>query len=89
MDTMTVLSFSSNIALGFIIMQILILVGVLFAIASGVVCMVKSMEKGYRYPALWLLFGISLNIIALIVCIMLKDKTKAQPVQPDTQNTDI
>ena len=70
----------SDPAIGWGVLAILIIVGGVLSIGMGVFCAVTANKKGYRFAVVWFFFGLAMSLIALIVCIMLEDKTKKQPV---------
>ena len=70
----------SDPAIGWGVLAIMIIVSGVLSIGIGVFCAVTAHKKGYRFAVVWFFFGLAMSLIALIVCIMLEDKTKKQPV---------
>ena len=70
----------SDSAVGWGVLAIMIIVCGVLSIGIGVFCAITAHKKGYRFAVVWFFFGLAMSLIALIVCIMLEDKTKKQPV---------
>ena len=60
---------------------ILAILAILSAVGlpCGVICRVIMRSKGYAEPFKWFLLGFFLNIIGLIICLVMQDKSRQVP----------
>lgn len=55
------------------------IIGLVTGFVCGFVCMNIMKKKGYTDTGVWFCVGCFLNVIGLIVCICLEDKTRRMP----------